>query len=279
MLSLADPTPLSGMIAAAELQAQGNTNLAAAVLGLSFLPVVGPRMARLVGLLGLASKEGANLAKICPNLAGPLQDILRQQAVAGKPLTLDELAALQKALNDPKVQAALEALVVELGKRRVWIEPSEAQKAAAASKAAEEAARAKLGPPPAVLAGEEWTLLFAANKIPQEEGRITLVCHAGVNHFEVTRKVGGKVETLELTHREIAAFLKSQGWKPGMEVRLVSCNAGGGRLAQDLANSLGVDVMASPDKCWIKDGVVSTGQLQPGGQNWKIFSPKKPDKP
>ena len=57
---------------------------------------------------------------------------------------------------------------------------------------------------------------------------------------------------LFINHRSMANYIKTlDDYKPGMNIKLVSCNTGKDSLtvAQDLLNKLGVKVMAPDNLC------------------------------
>ena len=103
-----------------------------------------------------------------------------------------------------------------------------------------------------------------AKNIRPEKGFNDLVIHGTPKKFAVFHN--GKWEYL--TQRDIANFLKSKGITGN--IRLISCDAGKGNLAQDLANKLGVTVKAATSK--IKIYLNGFLQLMPGGK-WQTFIP------
>jgi len=93
--------------------------------------------------------------------------------------------------------------------------------------------------------------------------------HATKNSFLVLQN--GKF--INLSHRAIANYIKSQ--RITGNIRLISCNAGQANLAQNLANKLGVEVMAANDTVWLySNGAITIGKQ--AGVNigiWNIFTP------
>jgi hypothetical protein len=106
---------------------------------------------------------------------------------------------------------------------------------------------------------------YARNILPKP-GFTDVIIHGTEQAFEVLHK--GK--WVKLTHRDLANFLKSEGITGN--IRLISCDAGKGRLAQDLANKLGVTVEAANRKVFIRIDAVSPPLLPVGGQ-WIPFVP------
>ena len=76
---------------------------------------------------------------------------------------------------------------------------------------------------------------------------------------------GGK--TVSVSHRQLARYLRKRGVHG--DVRLLSCHAGVGRLAQDLANKLGVKVRACSRELTIFAGVLAA----PADAVWVDFVP------
>ena len=109
-------------------------------------------------------------------------------------------------------------------------------------------------------------LKYADNVLPKE-GFTDVFVHATKDSFFVLHK--GK--WVRLGHRQLAGWLKSKGVKGNL--RLISCNAGKGRLAQDLANKLNVTVEAATSKIGVPTDFVSSPLLQPSGQ-WIQFTPR-----
>lgn len=99
--------------------------------------------------------------------------------------------------------------------------------------------------------------------------------HGSENAVWVNR--GG--QWIELGHRDLANFLKSQGWN-GEAIRLISCSTGAcpTGVAQNLANKLGVEVIAPNDKVWVwTNGAIHIGpdEFTSTGQ-WVKFTPGGP---
>lgn len=101
-------------------------------------------------------------------------------------------------------------------------------------------------------------------RVKSVAGFTDLFIHAEPNAFWVLHNG----QWVSMTHRSLATFLKYKGVTGN--VRLVSCNAGTGRLAQDLANKLGVTVRAADDTLTVlPDGRI----VAPPGTSWKDFIP------
>ena len=119
-------------------------------------------------------------------------------------------------------------------------------------------------------------------KVKKEPGYTDVAVHGAPDHISVYRKINGEEVEIPLTHRNLAKFLKSdKGYIKG-KVRLLSCNTGNsaGTFAQDLANKMGVKVMAPSDTLHIwPDGrmVIGPNPYVNSGK-WLIFSPKKKGK-
>ena len=93
--------------------------------------------------------------------------------------------------------------------------------------------------------------------------------------------------------KEVAEFLKlSKGYKSGEKIRLIACEAGRKEdgVAQQLANELGVSVLAPTEKIWVnQDGeffisdsdtlaeIWYNGEKVKGTGTWKTFTPKGSD--
>jgi RHS repeat-associated protein len=116
------------------------------------------------------------------------------------------------------------------------------------------------------LVGQEKLLRQYAGNVKAPSGFTDVFIHGapGGQRFSVLHN-GNYVE---IGHRELAAYLKSKGIKG--DIRLVSCNAGQGNLAQDLSNKLGVKVRAANNVITVHSNGTITG---PAGTKWIDFTP------
>jgi RHS repeat-associated protein len=126
--------------------------------------------------------------------------------------------------------------------------------------------------PPVTLIGKGDRLAQAAKWIKPQQGVIDVVVHGSPDAFHVLHN--GK--WIQVNHRTLATLIKKSG-QSGSCIRLISCSAGATPtgVAQNLANKLGMKVIAPTDTVWIH----STGKLTIGktptantGQ-WVVFNP------
>lgn len=110
-----------------------------------------------------------------------------------------------------------------------------------------------------------------ANDVPPLDGHRDVVIHGDPDGFSYTRN---GVEC-ELDAAELADVIRSDPNWQQEPVRLVSCEAGGGPAAQELASELGVEVVAATDTVWVDNSgkmtVGSTPYLETG--EWRTFPP------
>src|SRR5262249_6691554 len=125
---------------------------------------------------------------------------------------------------------------------------------------------------PVTLIGKGDPLAQAATWITPQKGVIDVVVHGTSDAFHVLHN-GSLVQ---VNHRSLATLIEKSG-QSGESIRLLSCNSGACRngIAQNLANKLGMKVVAPTDKLWIhpngsltigKTPAVNTGQ-------WVTFKP------
>ena len=95
-----------------------------------------------------------------------------------------------------------------------------------------------------------------------------MTIHANSKRFSIW--LNGKEHAI--SHRTLALFLKKNGVTG--DIRLVSCNAGAGDLAQNIANKMNVTVLAATSKVGVPlDG---RGPLVLYGDGvWDFFKPVK----
>jgi hypothetical protein len=122
------------------------------------------------------------------------------------------------------------------------------------------------------LTGSDDRLAKAAERVTPAAGFHDVVVHGTSTGFSVLRQ--GK--WIGLDHRSLAASIRSVGYERG-PIRLISCHTGAldAGAAQNLANKLGVTVMAPTDTVWIlPNGSLSIGRrpfVNTG--SWRLFKP------
>jgi hypothetical protein len=105
-----------------------------------------------------------------------------------------------------------------------------------------------------------------ANNIKPKPGFTDVFIHSTSDSFHVLHRG----TWVKLTHRDVANYLQSK--KVTGNLRLISCDAGQGQLAQNLANKLGVTVEAATTKVGVPTNFVSDPLLEIGGK-WVQFVP------
>jgi hypothetical protein len=123
------------------------------------------------------------------------------------------------------------------------------------------------------LVGRGDALGAAAANIQPIPGHIDVVIHGDSNTFIV--RTG--TSEIELDHRALARYLRSRGVTGDQNIRLISCRTGESptSIAQNLANKLGVRVIAPSDTVWVHpDGRLSVGR-NPDHETgaWNGFEP------
>jgi RHS repeat-associated protein len=112
-----------------------------------------------------------------------------------------------------------------------------------------------------------------ANRIPSINGFHDVLVHGTPHGFQYNNS--GK--WVDINANTLANFVGKGNYQGG-NIRLISCNTGGegATAAQNLANRMGVDVLAPTDKVW----VYSNGSMTIGPKpnvntgTWKIFTPQ-----
>lgn len=129
-----------------------------------------------------------------------------------------------------------------------------------------------------------------AKKVPPLSEYTDVAIHATADNFLIYTN---DKEELTYSAKEVAEFLKlSKGYKSGEKIRLIACEAGRKEdgVAQQLANELGVSVLAPTEKIWVnQDGeffisdsdtlaeIWYNGEKVKGTGTWKTFTPKGSD--
>lgn len=121
--------------------------------------------------------------------------------------------------------------------------------------------------------GEE--LKNVATRIKKEPGYTDVVVHGNPNTVSVMKN-GNWVE---LDHRRLAKFLKSDSGYSKGNIRLISCSTGkeSKGFAQNLANKMGVSVMAPSDTLYIYPNgkvVIGPNQFKNTGK-WITYHPER----
>ncbi|MDP9075325.1 MAG: hypothetical protein M3N98_14410 [Actinomycetota bacterium] len=101
-----------------------------------------------------------------------------------------------------------------------------------------------------------------------------------------TFRVSHLGEWISIDHRRLASFIRRSGYKGG-KIRLLSCLSGNipDGVAQNLANKMGVEVMAPTDILWVEDDgsmMIGPKVKSPSGEwgssntgKWEDFKPRK----
>ncbi len=123
--------------------------------------------------------------------------------------------------------------------------------------------------------GKGYNLKEAATKIKSIEGYTDVVIHGTPDSFGVWHN--GRWEYID--QRSLATFLKNNSEYTGGPVRLISCSTGAKSdgIAQQLANKLGVDVLAPSDTLYIyPNGTIVIGPSPyKNTGSWEVFTPGK----
>jgi RHS repeat-associated protein len=126
-------------------------------------------------------------------------------------------------------------------------------------------------------AGDDPQITKSAGNVKTAPGTIDVLVHGSPDKFWVHR---AKDDWVALSHRDLATFMKKNGWKPGSPVRLLSCSTGANNngAAKNLANKLGVPVTAPSDTLWLfGDGKMTIGKGAYDNTGvWNVFKPGKP---
>lgn len=123
--------------------------------------------------------------------------------------------------------------------------------------------------------GEGETLKTAAAMIKKEAGYTDVVVHGNPNNVAVIKNGNW----IEIDHRRLAKFLKSDSGYSKGNIRLISCSTGTEPkgFAQNLANKMGVSVMAPSDTLYIyRNGkmIIGNNPLKNTGK-WIIYHPER----
>ncbi|THA33092.1 hypothetical protein E6W17_32055 [Streptomyces sp. A1547] len=114
-----------------------------------------------------------------------------------------------------------------------------------------------------------------ASKAIPAKGYYDVIVHGGPHDFGPTIDAWAKGENFD--HRVLASLIKQDPNWGGSPIRLLSCNTGcdGSTAAQNLANSLGVRVMAPSEIIWARPNGVLRISPKPYGRTgeWRIFEP------
>jgi hypothetical protein len=133
-------------------------------------------------------------------------------------------------------------------------------------------------PTPVGLFGDDTHALAAARHLPPLEGYLDVFVHASPDRFEVHRLD----RDATVTPRQLAAYLRRQG-RGGQRIRLIACSAGQHpeAVAQQLADVLGVEVMAADRNVWTgPNGELGIGDVIGNNEGaWHTFAPRKPETP
>lgn len=120
--------------------------------------------------------------------------------------------------------------------------------------------------------GQGDDLAKAVSWVLPKPGYVDVIVHGSEESFHVLHNG----EWVSVSHRALATFLKNNGYRGG-PVRLISCSAGGypNGVAKNLANKLGVEVLAPSDTLWVHPSgrltIGPTDDLDTG--SWRQFIP------
>jgi hypothetical protein len=123
--------------------------------------------------------------------------------------------------------------------------------------------------------GNDAALLNAVKWLKPEAGFYDVVVHGSPDTVAV--RIGDKWQLV--SHRSLASYIAKQPDYSGGAIRLASCQTGAcdAGVAQNLANKLGVPVMAPTDTLFVFPNgktVIGPNHFTNSGQ-WKTFSPIK----
>lgn len=114
-----------------------------------------------------------------------------------------------------------------------------------------------------------------AQKAKELEGYTDVIIHGNPETDKVSIMHNNK--WVDLDQRRLAKYLKkSKGYKAGA-IRLLSCSAGSKEFAQNLANKMGVSVLAATDTVWAHpNGKITVGPSSYiNSGSWVEFQPRK----
>jgi hypothetical protein len=123
--------------------------------------------------------------------------------------------------------------------------------------------------------GKGEALKTAATMIKKEPGYTDVVVHGNPNTVAVMKNG----DWVELDHRRLAKFLKSDSGYSKGNIRLISCSTGkeAKGFAQNLANKMGVSVMAPSDTLYIYPNgkvVIGSNPFKSTGK-WITYHPER----
>lgn len=125
---------------------------------------------------------------------------------------------------------------------------------------------------PTLIEGRD-NLKIYSQKIPAKDGYTDVVIHGTPNSFAVLHN--GKWEYID--QRSLATYLKNNIGYSGGPVRLISCSTGAdpNGIAQQLANKLGVNVLAPTDTLYVyPNGSMTIGSTPTSNTgSWVEFYP------
>jgi hypothetical protein len=125
------------------------------------------------------------------------------------------------------------------------------------------------------LTGNGDALGDAAKWVKPQDGFFDVAVHGNPNSFDVLHNG----QWTQIDHRTLATYIQKSDWN-GEPIRLLSCQAGASPTgaAQNLANKLGVNVIAPSDTLWIfRNGNMSIGKTPFANTGkWIPFEPGVP---
>lgn len=127
-----------------------------------------------------------------------------------------------------------------------------------------------------------------ADKIKPVEGYGDIVCHGSPNELLI---YGLDDEEWSYSAKEAAEMIRGSNEFKGQNIRLIACQAGAGgsgSIAQQIADKLGVNIMASDEMIYVNSNgeiflsdneILATmwrdGEAVKGTGKWIIFKPRK----
>jgi hypothetical protein len=125
------------------------------------------------------------------------------------------------------------------------------------------------------LIGQGDRLAQAAKWIKPQRGVIDVIVHGSADAFWVLHNG----TWVQVNHRALATLIQKSG-QSGTSIRLISCSAGASStgVAQNLANKLGIKVLAPSDTVWIHpNGTLTIGKTPTANTGtWVTFTPGGP---
>jgi len=148
---------------------------------------------------------------------------------------------------------------------RGWAKAEETS--GAASSARHRLPRPRAGLPLTLLSGDDAILLRMATRLRRLQGYHDVVVHGGPDTFEVTYRG----ETSKIDGATLADYLRTDPrYTPGENVRLIACESACGTAARDVANNLGVSVLAPDVEITVLEGGRIRGRTR---GHWLRFRP------